>query len=205
MFSCKHCGDSYVKNYTYPDVTNTHWAYQAIEYSVARGWYSGYASGKFGPGDVITRQDFVVVLARVAGVNLSKYSGRTKFSDVPANSYYEPAIKWATSSGIISGYNNGKFGVGDKITREQLVVILYNYAKSKGYNVSVPASAQNKFSSYADAYKVGSYAKPAVIWALYKGVISGMTATTIGPQNTASRAQVATILMNISKKGIMKI
>ena len=203
---CKFCGHvSSVKNYTFPDVPNTLWSYQPIEYAVAKGWYSGYTNGNFGPSDMITRQDFVVVLARLAKVDLKKFTGKTTFPDVKAGSYYEAAVKWATKSGIVSGYNNGKFGVNDKITREQLVTILYNYAKKCGYNVSVPASAKNMLKSYTDANKIASYAKDAVIWALHKGIISGMTSTTIGPQNSASRGQVATILMNISKKGIMKI
>ena len=204
-YTCKVCGDSYRANYTFPDVPSSLWSYNAIEFAVAKGYFSGYQSGKFGPTDNITRQDFVVVLARLAKVDLSKYSGRTGFPDVKAGSYYEKAVKWASSNGIVSGYNNGKFGVGDKITREQLVTILYNYAKKMGYNTSVPSNAVAKLSAYTDAYKITGYAKPAVIWALNKGIISGMTATTVAPQNNASRGQVATILMNISKKGIMPI
>ena len=118
---------------------------------------------------------------------------------------YLAAVKWATNYGIINGYNNGKFGVGDKITREQMVTILYNYAKKAGYDVSVPASAAAKLKNYKDAKKISAYAKDAVIWALHKGVISGMTSKTIAPQSKASRGQTATILVNISKKGIMKI
>ena len=190
---------------SFSDVPKSLWCYEAVEFAAAKGYFSGYQSGKFGPADSITRQDFVVVLARLAKVDLSRYSGRTDFPDVQAGSYYEKAVKWASSTGIISGYNNGKFGVGDKITREQLVTILYNYAKRLGYDTSVPSNAAEKLSAYTDAYTITGYAKPAVIWALHKGIISGMTATEIGPQNNASRGQVATILMNISKKGIMPI
>lgn len=181
------------------------WYYDSVEYAVARGYFAGYKSGKFGPTDRITRQDFVVVLARVAGVNLSQYSGRTNFKDVPAGSYYEPAVKWASSSGVVMGYNSTTFGVDDKITREQLVTILYRFATKRGYDTSVPSSARDKLNAYTDANKISPYAKEAMIWAIHKGVISGMTPTTIGPQNYASRAQVSAILMNISKKGIMKI
>ena len=204
-FTCTVCGDSYVKNYTFPDVPSTLWSYNAIEFAVAKSFFTGYKSGNFGPADQITRQDFVVVLARIAKADLSKYSGRTSFPDVKAGDYYEKAVKWASSNGIVNGYQNGNFGVGDKITREQMVTILYNYARKMGYDTSIPADAAAKLNAYADANKITPYAKPAVIWALYKGVISGMTSTTIGPQQNASRGQTATILMNISKKNIMPI
>ena len=204
-FICNVCGDSYVKNYTFPDVPSTLWSYASVEFAVAKGFFTGYKSGNFGPTDNITRQDFVVVLARIAKVDLSKYTGRTKFSDVKPGDYYESAVKWASSNGIVNGYNNGKFGVGDKITREQMVTILYNYAKKMGYDTSVSSNAAAKLNAFKDAGKVSSYAKPAVIWALNKGIISGMNETTVGPQESASRGQTATILMNISKKGIMPI
>ena len=203
--TCKECGKSTKVNYTFPDVPTSLWSHDAIDFAVIKGFFTGYKSGKFGPTDSITRQDFVVVLARIAKVDLSKYAGRTKFSDVKAGDYYEAAVKWASSNGIVNGYNNGKFGVGDKITREQLVTILYNYAKKMGYSTSVPSNAAAKLNTFKDAGKVSSYAKPAVIWALNKGIISGMSETTVGPQESASRGQVATILMNISKKGIMPI
>jgi hypothetical protein len=190
----------------FPDVPANMWCYEAVEFVSAKGYITGYQqSGNFGPADKITRQDFVVVLARISGVDLKKYSGRTSFPDVKAGSYYEAAVKWASANGIVNGYSNGKFGVGDQITREQMVTILYNYAKKAGYDVSVPASAAEKLKNYTDAYKITGYARPAVIWALHKGVISGMTATTIAPQNSASRGQAATIFMNISKKHIMDI
>ena len=204
-FTCKTCGHSYRESFRFPDVPHSLWSYNAIEFAVSKGYFTGYASGKFGPTDNITRQDFVVVLARIAKVDLSQYTGRTGFPDVKAGDYYEKAVKWASSNGIVNGYNNGNFGVGDKITREQMVTILYNYAKKMGYDVSVPADAAAKLNAYADAHKITGYARPAVIWALYKGVISGMNATTIGPQEYASRGQTATILMNISKKNIMPI
>ena len=222
-YTCSACGDSYVadevealghsfKNglcvcgeISFPDVSSKAWYYNSVKFAVGKGYFSGYKSGNFGPTDQITRQDFVVVLARIAKVDLSQYTGRTGFPDVKAGDYYEKAVKWASSNGIVNGYNNGNFGVGDKITREQMVTILYNYAKKMGYDVSVPADAAAKLNAYADAHKITGYARPAVIWALYKGVISGMNATTIGPQEYASRGQTATILMNISKKGIMPI
>ena len=182
----------------FPDVKNNTWYYNAVEFAVKNGYFSGNDDGTFAPGKNITRQDFVVVLSRIAGANLSKYSGKTGFADVPANAYYAKAIHWATDNGIISGYNAAKFGVGDPLTREQLVTILSRYAQKKGVNVTPNSAALNKMNSYSDAYKINPNMKNAIAWALYNKVISGMTSTTIAPQGNATRAQVAAILMNIN-------
>ena len=182
----------------FPDVSNNHWAYKAIEFAVAKGYFSGNGDGTFAPSKNITRQDFVVVLSRIAGANLSQYSGKTSFTDVPANAYYAKAIHWATDNGIISGYNSTTFGVGDSLTREQLVTILSRYAQKKGVNVTPTTAAQDKMNTYSDANKINPYMKNAVAWALQNKVINGMTSTTIAPQGNATRAQVAAILMNIN-------
>ena len=205
VFTCKACGYSYRENFIFPDVPHTLWSYEAIKFAVDKGYFSGYKNGNFGPSDSITRQDFVVVLARIAGVDLSEYAGRTNFPDVKAGDYYEKAVKWASTNGIVNGYKNGNFGVGDQITREQMVTILYNYARKMGYDTSVSADAAGKLNAFGDAHKITGYARPAVIWALDKGVIEGMNATKLSPENNATRGQVAKVLMNISSRNIMPI
>ena len=187
----------------FPDVKSNAWYYKAVKFAVGKGYFSGNDDGTFAPGKNITRQDFVVVLSRIAGANLSKYSGKTNFADVSANAYYAKAIHWATENGIIAGYNASKFGVGDSLTREQLVTILSRYAQKKGVNVTPTAAAINKMNSYSDANKVNPYMKNAIAWALQNRVINGMTDTTIAPQGSATRAQVAAILMNINAYGVI--
>ena len=182
----------------FPDVRDNTWYYNAVEFAVEKGYFSGNDDGTFAPSKNITRQDFVVVLSRIAGANLSKYSGKTGFADVPANAYYAKAIHWATDNGIISGYNATTFGVGDSLTREQLVTILSRYAQKKGVNITPDATALDKMNSYKDASKINPYMKNAIAWALQKKVISGMNGDSIAPQGNATRAQVAAILMNIN-------
>ena len=182
----------------FPDVKSNAWYFRAVNFAVENGYFSGNGDGTFAPGKNITRQDFVVVLSRIAGANLTQYSGQTNFADVPSNAYYAKAIHWATENGIISGYNATKFGVGDSLTREQLVTILSRYAQKLGVNVAPTATAQDKMNTYADAGKINPHMKNAVAWALQNKVISGMTETTIAPQGNATRAQVANILMNIN-------
>ena len=197
-FTCLGCFYSKVENYTFPDVRNNAWYYNAVEFAVRKGYFAGNGDGTFAPSRDITRQDFAVVLARIAKADLSKYSGVTSFADVSASKYYARSVHWASDNKVIMGLNNTKFGVDNKLTREQLVTILYRYAMKLGANVTVSDADRAKLNSYSDANKVSAYAKDAFAWALKNKVISGMTSTTLGPTGSATRAQVATILMNIN-------
>lgn len=202
-FTCNTCGYSYTENYIFPDVRSDAWYYDAVEFAARKGYFSGYQSGMFGPADNISRQDFVLVLARIDGVDLTAYTGRTNFKDVVADSYYEAAVNWAYTEGITTGYNPTEFGVGDQITREQLVTMLYRYAIKKGYDVSVAEDSEEKLNTFSDANRVSPFATEACVWAIDKGVIKGMTATTVGPQGNASRAHAAQILKNISDNNVL--
>ena len=114
--------------------------------------------------------------------------------------YYYKAIKWATDKKIVSGYDNGKFGPNDNITREQLAVILYNYAKFKGKNTS----ASDNLNGFTDKTKVSSWALAQVKWAVGAGVITGNEnkdgTKTLNPKGNATRAEVAAMLEKYCKK-----
>ncbi|MBR5473049.1 MAG: S-layer homology domain-containing protein, partial [Clostridia bacterium] len=123
---------------------------------------------------------------------------QSAFPDVPENSYFEAAVNWGNENGIVTGYQNGKFGVGDKVTREQLVTFLYRYAKYIGVDVTVDANAESKIATqFTDYNKVSSFSKDAIIWAIENGVITGKNPTTIAPQGNAQRCEVAKIMYNI--------
>ena len=182
----------------FPDTSKNDWYHDSVTYAVGAGIMSGYQSGKFGTSDSIQRQDFLVMLARYEGVDLNKYNYKSKFSDVARNGYYEAAVNWGAENGIVTGYNNGKFGVGDKVTREQLVTFLYRYAKYKGINVTCTTADKNKvMNTYSDYKNVSSFAQDAIVWAVTYGVIGGKTPTTIVPQGNAQRCEVAKIMYNI--------
>ena len=112
-----------------------------------------------------------------------------KFSDVTAGAWYADAIAWASAHGIVTGYDNGAFGVNDYITREQMAAILYRYAEYKGKDVSGSAALD-----FADAGQVSAYAQAPVKWAVSEGLLNGRTSTTLEPKGTATRAEVATII-----------
>ena len=166
----------------------------------------GYGSGKFGTADGIQRQDFVVILSRLSGDDLSKYEGKPSFKDVPTNAYYATALAWAKAVGVSSGYANGKFGVGDKVTREQIVTFLHNYAKLKGYNITVTDEQKAAIrAQYPDFKDISGYAQEAAYWALSRGVISGKSIggkRLIAPKANAQRCEVAAMFYNIEQKNI---
>ncbi|MDO4846849.1 MAG: S-layer homology domain-containing protein [Clostridiaceae bacterium] len=183
------------EDFVFPDVAKTDWYYDAVQYCAKQEFITGYKNGKFGPADPLQRQDFVVILARIAGANLSLYKS-CSLSDVAMDSYYGPSVAWAVSEHIITGYNNGKFGVGDKITREQVATILYRYLGSPA------AGSSNIINGFPDRARISEFADNAMIWAVNKGIISGKKDGTLAPTATASRAEIATIIMRMDQKGM---
>lgn len=116
-----------------------------------------------------------------------------KFSDVAVDKYYASGVAWAAENGIVSGYGNNVFGPNDNITREQLALMLYNYAKYKGYNISVSGD----LSVFADHNRSSDYALTAIKWAVGSSVMNGKNGGMLDPKGKATRAEVATMLMNL--------
>lgn len=187
----------------FSDVSKSGWYYDAVKFVTENGYFTGYSnSNAFGTSDNIQRQDFVLALARMEGVNLSQYSGYTSFADVPKNAYYTAAVNWASQNNIVTGYShNNKFGVGDKITREQLVTIMYRYIKNYKHQNVTPSNYSA--ISYPDYLSVSTFAKDAVIWAISKGVIAGKQGK-IAPVANAQRCEVAQIIYNCFQSGILQ-
>ena len=183
----------------FEDVYSNSWYHEAVYYVAEKGFMSGYSDRVFGSGDNLQRQDFVIILAKTANADLSSYKNMTpKNTDVKKGQYYTAAVNWATSNNIISGYENGKFGVGDPITREQICTILYRYKNSP--SVSNPDNILNKFP---DKNLISSFAKTPVAWAVNKQLINGSSDGRLRPTSFASRAEIAQIIMNADKKGIV--
>ena len=183
----------------YPDVKQGTWYHEAVSYVSAGGYMSGYQNGMFGPADNLQRQDFVVILARVSGVDLTPYKNANGgLKDVAAGSYYAPAVAWAVDNGIITGYQNGKFGVGDAITREQVCTIFYRFKNKPAVD-----NAAGILAAFPDRAHISSFATDAVAWAVRNGVVSGMQSGEISPVTGASRAQIAIILMRMDQNGLL--
>lgn len=150
---------------------------------------------RFEPNTTCTRAMIVTILYSLAGKPTVKY--RSIFPDVKDGQWYTAPIMWAYEIGTASGYSNGKFGVNDKITREQIATMLMSYAKHIGKDTSVRAD----LSIYPDAYKV-TWSKEAMQWAVGAHLISGKQIASkvlLDPQGAATRAEVAVIMTNFLK------
>ncbi len=173
----------------YTDVASDAWYYKAAGYMYEKGLMSGVTETAFGPNQTLTRGMIAQILYNLAGQPEAASAG---FNDVASDAWYAAAVNWISSSGVASGYGNGTFGPNDNITREQLAVILYNYAVNAGLDVSASAD----LSGFADLGTMSSWAGNAMKWAVGAGMIGGKSADTLAPCSTATRAEVAQILMN---------
>lgn len=176
------------------DVADKDWFADAVKYVADKGMMNGTSKTTFGPNDSTTRGMIVTVLYRLEN---EPSAAAASFNDVVSGQYYTDAVAWANANGIVTGYGNGKFGPNDVVTREQLAVILYRYAQYKKYDVSV--GEDTNILSYADAQSVSAYAIPAMQWAGGAGIVNGSNGK-LNPQNNATRAEVATMLMRYCEK-----
>ena len=172
------------------DVDANAWYHEYVDYVVENGLMNGVSADKFAPNATTTRAMVVTILYRLEGE--PAVSGENLFDDVQRGKWYTDAVKWADANGIAGGYGNGKFGINDNITREQLAVMLCRYAKYKGYDVSV--GKDTNILSYKDAKDVSAWAVEAMQWAVGAGIINGRAADTLVPKGTATRAEIAAML-----------
>ncbi len=166
-----------------------HWAKEDIEFVASRGLFSGTSETKFSPNTAMTRGMFVTALGRLANADVSGYA-KSSFSDVKDDAYYMGYIEWASKNNIVNGVGNGNFAPDQSITREQMAVIMSNYAKTIGYTLP-KVHTENTFS---DNGKISTYAKEAVKQMQMAGVISGKNGNLYDPQGTATRAEVSAVL-----------
>lgn len=185
-------GVTAIARFPFADVPAGSWYYGAAAYAYNNGLFAGTTDTTFAPDMTMTRAMLVSVLWRLAGEPAPK--GANTFDDVPDGAWYTDAVTWAAENGVVAGIGNGRFDPSGAVTREQTAVILFNYAQSKGYDVSARAD----LSAFPDAGSVSGWAQEALAWANASGLISGAvrgTQTILDPQGSASRAQVAMILM----------
>ena len=174
------------------DVDPRAWYHEGIDFAVSNGLFNGVSSSRFGVDSTMTRAMFVTVLWRMQGS--PEVEGGKTFTDVPAGTWYTDAVAWASSQGIVNGTSDTTFSPDAGITREQMAVLMYRYAQW----LKLPTDASGSLASFPDAAKVSGYATEALAWATKLGIVTGTTAGNtiiLKPQGSATRAQVATILM----------
>lgn len=172
------------------DVPAESWAANAVAFASAHELFNGTGVNTFSPDLPMTRGMLAVVLHNLE--SNPKQAFAEKFSDVAVDAWYADAVIWAAEHGIVSGYGNGQFDPGNNITREQLAVMLWRYAGSP--------VATDKELHFTDTGEASGYALEALCWAVENGIISGYGDGRLGPQELATRAQVAQMLMNYLKK-----
>ncbi len=170
----------------FADVPASYWAHSDIDNVVSLGLFNGTSTTRFGVNDLMTRSMLLAVLYRLDGSpDVSGYENR--FSDVDESKYYYNALLWGSHNNISNGYSDGTFLPDGTLTREQFVTFLNRYANYKGYNTEVYAD----IGSYSDAQQVSTFARESMCWAIGAGIVTGTSATTLSPQASATRAQVA--------------
>ena len=168
----------------FPDVPAGSTYAQAVQWVSQQGYINGYNDGRFGVNDNVTRAQLAAILYRAAGSPAA--SGTTRFPDVASTAYYVNAASWAADGGLINGYQDGRFGVNDPITRQQVTAIFWRWAGSPA------ASAED----YADEASISDYAKTAVDWARANGIVPPKDQNRFAPADNATRGEIALILYN---------
>ena len=173
----------------FTDVEENGWYHTGVDFMVKNGFMNGVADDAFDVDGNLTRAQLVTILYRIAGEPES--TATNPFADVADGQWYTNAVIWAAENGIVKGVNTTTFAPNDQITREQIATILFRYAKAE--------KAEEKLAGFPDAEKVSDYAADAMAWAVEQGLINGISEsdgkTYLAPQETATRAQIAVILM----------
>lgn len=175
----------------FTDVPENAWYYNSVKYVFENGLMLGVSDTEFKPLETITRGMFVTVLYRTE--NEPDVNSQSTFTDIDG-SYYTDAVKWANENKIVVGYSAEVFAPEENITREQMAVIVYRYAKFKKYDINI-----NGGLTYADNADISDYAKEAVIWNMQNGIMLGNDDNTFVPVRNTTRAQAAAVFERILK------
>ena len=171
----------------FTDVSADDWFYDPVCFVYSQGLMTGTSATTFEPNTPLSRAMLVAVLHRLEG---SPQASAGDFIDVADSDWYAQAVNWAASVGVVNGFDDGTFQPNTAITREQLAAILCNYAQYKGFDTS----ASGSLSTFTDAASVSDWAKESVEWAVGSGLIGGYEDSTLRPQGTTTRAEVASVL-----------
>ncbi len=196
---CSGCGNSVdetvdmydtVKHFT--DVKENAWFMSEVAFCVRQGYVKGMNDTTFAPNKNLTRAEFLTLLAKFDGVDLTIYDTTDAgFEDVKTDHWFNEVVCWAVENDLTSGISETRFGPNNNITRSQLARFFYVYTEKKGYDVS----KETDISAFPDSSKVQGWAEHAVKWAVAEGLISGMSDGSLAPNGNATRAQAARIIM----------
>lgn len=176
----------------YQDVNQNSWYHEYVDFVIKNGYMIGVSNDPmlFDTEEYLTRAQAIQTLYNMEGK--PKYTKAAGYSDVKADKWYMDAISWATENRIVAGRDDGSFAPNEKVTRQDLVTIMYRYVERyKGLSVATDAGIPQNFT---DSALVSGYANSAVAWAIDRGIISGMTDTTLEPRTSTRRCEMAKII-----------
>ena len=154
----------------------------AVRWAAENGYVNGYSDGRFGVGDNVTRAQMAAIFHRSAGSPAAPRAAG--FSDVAATAYYVDAASWAADCGLVNGYTDGRFGVNDPVTRQQVIAILWRWA----------GSPEAQAEDYPDESAIASYAQTAADWSRSNGILTARADGRFDPRTPATRAEVVSAL-----------
>lgn len=179
------------------DVEKSDWFYPYVEYVAGKDYMKGISSTQFAPMMEMNRAMFVTVLYRLD--NPKGVSSQSNFVDVPSDTWYTQAVNWAAANKIVNGIGNDKFAPDDSITREQICTIVARYVEYRAKKDNKTYKTTEKEKTFPDADQIGEYAKEAVKKCQMWGLVEGNEKGYMNPLNTATRAEVATIVQRLDK------
>lgn len=181
-------------NAVYTDVPVGQWYYDAVDFVTRYGFMNGMDGHVFGAAGNVNRAQFVTILYRIAGQPAVCIDN--PFADVPAGRWYTDAVLWAYEKGITAGTDASHFAPEGILVRQNMVTFMLRFANTMG----IRTDSRADFSGYTDARQVMPHARDAMQWAVAEGIISGMSETTLAPNGTANRAQIAAIISRFVPK-----
>ncbi len=181
---------------SFKDVKSSAWYKSAVDYVCDQNYMKGVGGNQFEPETKVSRAMLATVLYRMSG-STAKYTA-SSFTDNKRGEWYFDGIEYCYRSGIVVGYGNGRFGVNDTLLREDMMTMFYRYAVDM--KLTTGKTGENPLATYTDKNKVSSYAKTPINWCLINGVVDGVSYTKISPDTTATRAQLAQVLMNFDER-----
>ena len=179
----------------FTDVPSKHWAYDELVTAVWNGWINGYPDQTFRPDNTVTRADFVTMLSRLSGADLSTYT-KSPFPDVKDDAYYCASVAWAVDAKVIDGFPDGKFHPTENVTREQMAHIMTLYLQH--LEIETGAIAPGIDNEIQDLRQVGSWALNDVRFCYSVGLLNGRSGG-FEPAGTATRAESAAVLARLDR------
>ncbi len=175
---------------TFSDVTDAHWGKNAVTFVAARGIFAGTGDGTTFSPDVTTSRGMIAQVLHNLEYNVENHLDGHFFNDVHDHHWYDKAVHWAEDHGIVGGYPDGSFQGEKNVSREELVVMLWNYAGKQA------SKSNDHVDAFNDADKVSDWAKAAMNWALENGILGGKGGKMLDPTGMATRAELAQMMKN---------